>query len=170
MNPEQRRGLLKAAVRSEWSLQKWARRSEGVRWLRLLTIECHDHQLGMTENGDWVVLGGEGLVPFDRSCPGILPCLEHDRESLLRLIVERCTQIGVSSELAGTFPATEVVAAGLKSSTYWEELALGWLTAMDEKVEELVPLLQAQCASERTSQRVLHSARRILREWGIPPT
>lgn len=137
---------------------------EIIQWLPLLQISP-EFSLGLVKNGCWVKDSGVSVTIFEPGKPMVflLPCLELKYDDFRSMIESAFLRLGLSKELAYTFPSSDLVCIGLTiDSKYWSELALNWAEAIrfDEKVKQAL----IQAGGSGSTQKIRQRAKKILRD------
>jgi len=128
-------------------------------------------EFGRSENGNWVVLGGDGSVrdvDDDRDYLPFYPLLEMTLVRVRTVVADEFRRHGISVEWLTEFPFPQIAASALRSgSKFWPDDALQWVDQLlpCNELEDALRFLQEEGRTQ--SQR--HRAAKLLRSSAADP-
>ncbi|QSQ12258.1 hypothetical protein [Myxococcus landrumensis] len=134
-----------------------------MEWLPVLRFG-NDAQLGVRDDGEWVVEKGGALFDLRPSkyVPA-LPLLQMERGAVMDEVRRKTESSGVAGRSMGAFPVARLLETALRSQMdFWAARAIEWIEPADVDADLLDALQQIQQA-RWASQFVRGRARKVIR-------
>lgn len=126
MNQRSLVALLKSFESAEWSEREIDGVGESLKWLPIISYK--EHCFGLTADGIWRgEYSDQCRVTQQDFFIAFVSLLELDRVDSIAHISEAIAKVGLPANVIRTFPFDCIMLTALKSSTYWQDLAVKWL-------------------------------------------
>ena len=142
---------------------------ETVRWIPVLLCWSPDKNMGISEDGYWVIEETNGLrvLGGPQSYLRIEILLEQPLSKIREEITAFLDSFNVTVDVFDIFPFVEVIRAVVEgSSTYWAELAFGWYDELPiEKKKMLKDSLLKIVERKALTQKLRQKAIKEIKKW-----
>lgn len=126
MNQKSLIELLKNFESKGWGEREVDGTGEILRWLPIINVK--DHCFGLTEDGIWRgEFSDQCRVTPQKLFFAFVSLLELDRIDAIVYISEALAKSGLPVNVIRTFPFDSIMLTALKSTSYWQGLAVKWL-------------------------------------------
>ncbi|MBA4496475.1 hypothetical protein ACFO25_10480 [Paenactinomyces guangxiensis] len=156
-------GLLEAEYRESTLIDSNIK----VKWLPVLRCGETHRNMGLIEDGTWVVEESPGLRLLNktRSFMRVVVLLEQPMDKVRDEIKEFFSQFKIDLDIDLVFPFVDVTRAGFEFGTeYWAELAFKWYEKLPPKDKALLKASLLTISDVKwASQKLRHKAKRELK-------
>ena len=141
-----------------------------VNWLPV--SELAEYNVGICEEGFWVVKSNEGIIILDeeRKFGHLISMLELPQNDIIQKLIEFGKSVNTKLDAISSFPFKEIVTAGFtKGSDYWAKLAFVWYDELSVAVKKEFSDTMSETANATwASQNLRQKAKRELKKTFSP--
>ena len=172
MNPESKQQWLKTLRFDREGFTADRRNPHGntpMRWKVAACFKAREEvptlELGVSENGSWVVPSGDGVCEVEqRDYWPFFPLLEMSFPDAKSLLENEFERHNIPPDLLDDFPFLEITASALKCESHWASDALAWVSFLSpaKEIEEGLLFLKERGLTQRqrhTAAKLLSAAR-----------